>query len=101
MNLINKIHITSDPALDERGRTAADIQIMVKQGAVYHKSLDIPRGFSANPLTNQEHAKRFRDCISYAGKPLPTGNIDKLIWSVNNLEEMEDVRRLIPLLLTN
>lgn len=101
INLIKKIHVTPDPALDKRGRTAVDMQVKIKQGVVHHKSVDIPRGFAGNPLTNQEHAKRLRDCISYAGKPLPRGNIDKLIWSVNKLEEVEDVRSLIPLLLTN
>jgi len=100
MELINNIHVAADPILDERGHTAVDMRVTTRDGSVLHKSVDIARGFPGNPLTKQEHNQRFQDCVSYAGKPLPPENIDKVVSLVSRLEELTDVRRLIPLLLS-
>ena len=100
MRLINNIHVAADPILDERGHTAVDMRVTTRDGSVLHKSVDIARGFPGNPLTKQEHNQRFQDCVSYAGKPLPPENIDKVVSLVSRLEELTDVRRLIPLLLS-
>lgn len=100
MRLINNIHVAADPILDERGHTAVDMRVTTRDGAILHKSVDIARGFPGNPLTKQEHNQRFQDCVSYAGKPLPPENIDKVVSLVSRLEELTDVRRLIPLLLS-
>ena len=80
--------------------TAVDMRVTTRDGAILHKSVDIARGFPGNPLTKQEHNQHFQDCISYAGKPLPPENIEKVVSLVSQLEELTDVRRLIPLLLS-
>jgi 2-methylcitrate dehydratase PrpD len=100
MGLIKKIHITPDPLLEERGHTALEMRVMTRDGSIYHKSVDIARGFPKNPLTKEEHNERFQDCMNYSGKPLPPENIKKIVSLVNSLEEVKDVRSLIPLLLT-
>ena len=91
------------PGLDDPERLgfsiAAHIKVTTKEGNVYHKAVDIPRGIPGNPLTHEEHMERFRDCVNYAGKPLPQANIQKIISMVGRLEEVGDVRTLIPLLL--
>jgi 2-methylcitrate dehydratase PrpD len=99
--LTKKIHVSADPALNRRSRTAVDIRLKIRQGTIHNKSLDIPHGFPGDPLTDEEHKERFEDCVNYAGKPLPRENIDKIISSVNTLEQLEDVRVLIPLVLSH
>ena len=66
----------------------------------HYKSMDIAPGWPGNPLTHEEHMAQFNDCVSYAGKPLPKENVEKLVSLVNRLEEVEDVRSLIPLLIS-
>lgn len=100
MELINKIHISADFALDERGHTALDMRVITRDGGVLQKSVDIARGFPGNPLTKEEHKERFQDCVSYARKPLPPENIEKLVSLITHLEELDDVRILIPWLLS-
>jgi hypothetical protein len=51
-------------------------------------------------LTREEHNERFQDCVSYARKPLPPENVEKLVSLVAQLEELDDVRVLIPWLLS-
>jgi 2-methylcitrate dehydratase PrpD len=98
--LIDKIHVSADPALDERGHTALDMRVTTRDGDVLHKSIDTARGFPGNPLTREEHNERFQDCVSYARKPLPPENIEKLVSLVAQLEELNDVRVLIPWLIS-
>jgi len=100
MELVDKIHVVADPALDERGHTAVDMCVTTRDGSVLRKSVNTARGFPGNPLTEDEHNERFRDCISYAKKPLPSENIEQVISLITRLEELDDVRVLIPLLLS-
>jgi 2-methylcitrate dehydratase PrpD len=99
MELIEKIHISAAPDLEERGHTAVDMSVTTRDGTVYHKSVDIARGFPGNPLTKEEHNERFQGCTSYGEKPIPKENIEKVASLVDRLEEVKDVRTLIPLLL--
>lgn len=100
MEIIDKIHVSAAPALDERGHTALDIRVITRDGGVLQKSVDIAHGFPGNPLTQEEHKERFQDCVSYAKKPLPTENIEKLVSLITHLEELNDVRILVPWLLS-
>lgn len=101
MPLTKKVHVTGDPALDRRGLSAMDMRVRTKDGEVYYQSMDFVPGSPEKPLTDEEHMARFQDCVSYSGKPLPKENIEKLVSLVNHLEEVEDVRSLIPLLISN
>jgi len=51
-------------------------------------------------LTREELIEKFQDCVSYGGKPLPKGNIKRIISLIDGLEKVKDVRRLIPLLIS-
>jgi 2-methylcitrate dehydratase PrpD len=102
--LVKVIHVTPEPSLDDPASAkfsiAAHVKVTTKGGDVYDtKSADIPRGHPGNPLTREEHLERFRDCLDYADHPPAAKSIEKLLSMVNRLEEVEDVRSLIPLLL--
>jgi 2-methylcitrate dehydratase PrpD len=104
MELVKVIHVTPEPSLDDPASAkfsiAAHVKVTTKGGDVYDtKSADIPRGHPGNPLTREEHLERFRDCLDYADHPPAAKSIEKLLSMVNRLEEVEDVRSLIPLLL--
>ena len=103
IKLTKKVRVIPVPALDDPERLgfslAAHMKVTTKRGDVYRKAVDIPRGIPGNPMTPEEHMERFRDCVSYAGKPVSPANIEKIISMVGRLEEAGDVRTLIPLLL--
>jgi 2-methylcitrate dehydratase PrpD len=103
MELVRLIHVSPDPSLDDPASAkfsiAAYVKVTTKRGDVYDtKSADIPRGHPGNPLTQEEHMERFHDCLDYAGNPLSSGTVKKMLAIVERLEETEDVRALIPLL---
>jgi len=107
LDLVKKIHVSDDPSLGALESQEASpsthlsvrMKVATKEGSVYQKAVDIPRGNPRNPLVEEEHTERFHDCVKYAHKPLPKENIEKIIGMVDRLEVVEDVRNLIPLLL--
>lgn len=100
MELTKKIYVHPDPALEKRGHnTALEMRVATRDGTIYDQTLDVASGFPENPLTRDDHNKRFQDCISYGGHLLPPENIEKLVSLVNSLEKVEDVSlSMIPLL---
>jgi 2-methylcitrate dehydratase PrpD len=103
MQLIKKINVSDDPALEDPKRfvftVGARVRVTARQGGIFDKSVDIPRGFPGNPLTQEEHMERFQDCVKYSDRHLPKGNIEKMISLVERLEKTKDIRTLMPLLL--
>ncbi len=97
-DMTNKISVSGEPALNARGHTALTMQVKTTGGMLYSKSVDIASGFPGNPLTRDDHIDRFRGCIEYARDYYPQQNINRIISFVNKLEDVEDVRILLPLL---
>jgi 2-methylcitrate dehydratase PrpD len=99
MDIVKKVNVVADPALDKRGETALEMQVITRDGTVYAKSLDFPSGLPENPLTKEDNMERFLSCIRFAGELIPQENIERLISLVGELETVKNVRLLIPLLL--
>jgi 2-methylcitrate dehydratase PrpD len=93
-----KVRVLVDPALDAKGLTAVSLLVKTTDGTVYRSSLDIAPGFPGNPLTDEDHHCRFQECIEYAAGYYPSENLPGIISLVDRLEEVEDVRGLVPLL---
>ncbi|MBN2126068.1 MAG: MmgE/PrpD family protein [Deltaproteobacteria bacterium] len=96
---LKKIHVKADPELDKRGHTALDMRVMTARGTQHLKQVDIAPGFPGNPLTQDEHQKRFWDCVEFAPQGLSRDKAEKILSLVNRIEELEDVRDMIPHLL--
>jgi len=99
--LVRKIHVTADPALD-LGRMEfnlrTDMKVTTTGGDVYQTIVDIPSGFPGNPLSREQHIERFRDAATHGGRSLSVERIEKIISTVDRIGEVEEIRRLIPLL---
>jgi len=98
VDLIKKISVVSDTKLMERGNRTAALRVVTKEGRNYQAIVDRPRGFPDNPLIQEEHDKRFRDCMEYAGWSISDDRAEKILSSVRHLELLEDVRTLINVL---
>jgi 2-methylcitrate dehydratase PrpD len=98
-DLVKKIDVTVDPDLEKTGHNAVIIRVDTKKGERIEKVLPFPHGGLDSPLTMEEHLARFRECFAYGQGSLPGERADEILSVVNRLEEQEDVRCLIPLLL--
>lgn len=99
MALSKKVQVISDPKLDERGHTALDMRVLSRDGKAYLRQMDIAPGFPGNPLSRKEHEQHFWDCIESSGGLLPREKTEQIVYEVSRLEELDDVRSLIPLFL--
>ena len=103
MELAKIVHVSPEHSLDDpasgRFSIGTRVRLSTRTGEVFDRAAGVPRGHPENPLTREEHLQRFRDCIDYAGNPLPPENIEKILAVVARLEETENVLDLIPLLL--
>lgn len=100
MDLARRVHTQPDAALEGRGLMAMDMEVVTKDGTVFHRSVDVPPGLPDNPLSKDEHMERFWDCVGFTSRPWPRDDVDKIISLIGELEGVEDVRGLIPLLLS-
>jgi 2-methylcitrate dehydratase PrpD len=76
----------------------ATAEIRLKDGRVVrHRATDIA-GTPTSPLSDDELEAKFRDCTAAAGRPLAAGAVSRLLDALWNLERIEDLRELTPLL---
>jgi 2-methylcitrate dehydratase PrpD len=94
-----KIVVTQDKSLEERGHTPMDMRVRTHDGREFLRQLDIGPGFPGNPLTREDHEKRFHDCLGFAKKPINREGATEVAAMIKNLEKVGDVRQFVQLLL--
>jgi 2-methylcitrate dehydratase PrpD len=94
-NIAGKIEVISSPAMEKRDQTSMDMEVLTTQGTTYRKSIDTPRGFPGNPMSKEEYTALFRQCANYRHEPWPREKLDKILATIDRLEDLSDVRTLI------
>jgi 2-methylcitrate dehydratase PrpD len=94
--LIPRIRIEGDPAMNPRGHTAVDLLLRTSDGRVFERGLDIAPGFPGNDLSDAQQQARFDDCIAYAPRPLP--RVPQFLEALQRLDQLDDARELAQLL---
>jgi 2-methylcitrate dehydratase PrpD len=92
-----KVEVDTEPSpthVVDPGR----VKITTKDGKVYFKQVDHALGSPEFPLTFNDCAEKFRDCASHAIKEFSRDNIERAINMIEQLENVEDVREIIKLL---
>ena len=86
LQLTRKVSVYSDEEITALFPkiTKAVVQVKMKSGQLFTKSVDIPKGEPENAFTENEFKERFVDLIKYGGK---TETIAENIWKcVQNLD---------------
>ena len=78
--------------------TAARIQIRTKDGKLYVKRVDYPKGHYLNPMTIQESIDKFWECATLLARSVPREKLEKVLDLTLNLEKVDDVGSIIRLL---
>jgi len=99
LDLARRVEVVLDPSMELRGHTPVDMTVSLTDGREIFRQIDIAPGFPGNPLTKETQEARFRDCIAYAKKPIPKERVEGIVENVSRIDEVSDVRVLIPLLL--
>lgn len=99
--LTKRVNVIADKGLEARGHTPLDMRVVTRSGKEYLRRLDIAPGFPGNALTKKDHEQRFWDCIDFAGKPITRESAERIVSLVTGIEILNDIRVLIPLLISN
>ena len=97
LSLVHKIDYIANEALEMKSTSAtpAIVTIKLKNGEVFKKRVDYAKGTINNPLKTDELKDKFRELTSPA---LSSEKIEKIIETLMNLEEVDDISRLLSLL---
>lgn len=96
-DLVTRIDVVADAAMDARGHSAVDLRIETRDGRHASRSTDIAPGYPGNALTEADHRARFQDCMDYAAWPLQPNQINRWLSLISALPTLTDVRELVPL----
>ena len=72
-----------------------DVTITMKDGQVYTKHIDLPKGQPGNPMTVAEVDAKFSNM---AVKLMPQSQVDQIIKTIDSLDTLKDVTELTKLL---
>ena len=90
-------------AILERGGSSGSIgnvsvEIKTRDGRLLTSKPDSVPGGPGQRVGWDAITTKFRDCVSFAAKPIPTKNIDRAIELVRDLEKQRDVTEVVRLL---
>lgn len=78
---------------------AASVSVKMKNGREFSEYVDIPKGGPiSNPLTDAQIKEKFRTSVAFS-KVVTRENAEKALSMLENLEEIDDIGRIIKLLI--
>ena len=95
-DIMNKATIIEDKDLSDLvpGKRPAIVEIVLKNGKVYHDRVDFPKGEPENPLTNHELKDKFMMLMDLTKKSQQDAiAIKNHVWNLEN--NMEELLRLL------
>jgi 2-methylcitrate dehydratase PrpD len=99
LEVSGRVRVALDKNVGEKkGMIPAKISVTTKKGQTLIEQADIPAAGQEKPLPFADYERKFRDCAAYAVKPRTSGQIDKIVGLVKELENVEDIRELAELL---
>ena len=88
-----------DSSLPTRVVPPARMEIVTTDGRTLNSDVVVDaKGHPDNPMSFDELAEKFRDCVTHSVNPLPEADVEKAIELCANLEDVSDVSQLIALL---
>jgi 2-methylcitrate dehydratase PrpD len=78
----------------------AEMTVKIKDGRTYMKSIEAPLGNPAKAINAEQCRQKFRKCVAYSALDFDAAQIEALLSTLDSLEDIRDVNRMIaPMLL--
>ena len=95
LELSRRVKVTVNPEYVNARLGCAKVTLRTVDGEEFSNRVDVPKGYPKNPLTKVELENKFRNLASSV---LPSGQIEKIILTLRNLDKLDNVKVLIALL---
>lgn len=97
VNLAMKVRVIATATLVKQ---AAGVTVRMRDGQEWSARVDVPKGDPVHsPLTNEEISEKFRANVAFS-KTVPEEAAETALTMLRKLEEMDDVTKIIELLVT-
>jgi len=100
-SMMSKIVCEIDPEIQTfcpAGFDGAKVKIATRDGKEFSRRLDYVKGTPQNPMSMDEVERKFRGCVPFAVTPLPKDNVERTVDMIRNLEQLDNVAKLVALL---
>lgn len=98
LEVAQKVTYKLDKKYQRAGIEIGLVEVVTKEGRRYRKEVPFAYGHPQNPISKEDLFKKFKDCAQYSVRPLPRQRINEVIETLYHLEEIEDVRKVIRLM---
>lgn len=94
-----RIETFANPAFNrEKGDEPALVEVIRKDGKIFSSYIEHPLGSPQKPMSFEDCAQKFKDCIASSGINIPENRIDEILEKVSNLENLENIVEIVDLL---
>ena len=98
--LQHKVKLVEDPVATQQFypgfKTPSTVEIILKDGRRFTKSVEYPKGEPENPFTKQDHINKLTNMALWFG--LSQNRIDELIQRLDELDKVDHISQLMRLL---
>jgi len=98
LEVAQKVNPIILPELTRREVDPSIVEIRTKDGKRYSRRVDNRKGTPENPMSPEEFADKFRDCLAHGRKSISKQKIERIMKLLNNLENIDDVGKVIRML---
>lgn len=74
------------------------VEIRTKEGRRFSMRMDNRKGTPENPMSPEEFADKFRDCLAHGRKRISKQKTEKIMQLLKHLEDVDDVGKVIRML---
>jgi len=89
------INARLEPEMDRHGVGPGGVTLTMRDGTQYTEKVEHCLGSVERPMAFEDVVRKFRDCAPSSIKPLPKGEVEKVIEMVGNLEKLDDATEII------
>jgi 2-methylcitrate dehydratase PrpD len=98
LDLAKKVTTRLEPSMNRHGVGPGRVVIKLNDGTEYSEEVEHCLGSVARPMTFEDCVRKFRECAACSVKPLPVGEVDKVINLISSPENLEDAAEIIRML---
>ncbi|WP_442683213.1 MmgE/PrpD family protein [Stenotrophomonas sp. JC08] len=84
---------------DPNALVPQSMTVTLRDGRVLHNHRDAAIGSPQRPLSRVQQLEKFHHCLDHAARPFDAAHRDALISHFDHLQDIDDVRRLVDLLI--
>ncbi len=75
-----------------------EMERQMEDGSTHRLRMDVPEGHPSRPISRETFGEKAADCFRAASRPLRDGASQELRALVDNLESLDDARKLVQVL---